>query len=441
MERGLRQRPVDGGASLAPDGSQSLQHVRRRAEKIQQQGASMAVLKSIVLGRLLPDQRDALQNIEIAFEAVRAVWSGVEVRAGGAAERWEGLARRPTSSEGNGGWLDAIQANWTGSSLMMRHALRMAVVGGVDVLLMRTVHLSHGTWLAMTSIIVLQPYGSGTLRKTLQRVVGTVAGAVVAAVLVATIPNQTGIIVVITVTSVLTLATFAVDYGWYTFFLTPTFVLMSLPQLRDWRYAEVRIGTTMIGALVAMAAMWLLWPEREGLELGRLLGQGAAADAAYARAMLQYWLLPAEQRAAADRELMAPARRRCGLAINDAEETLDRMLLEPTLARRSSSGKDMKSTSLTFVTYLRRLTRSVTTLEGIGLGDASAVKRVEAVAVRLEKVSAVLLSEQRVGTAIAIELPKATETPAGIAEQQIRRMERQTAVMERAAVEILQETA
>ena len=76
----------------------------------------------------------------------------------------------------------------------------------------------------------------------------------------------------ITVTSVLTLATFAVDYGWYTFFLTPTFVLMSLPQLRDWHYAGLRIGTTMMGALVAMAAMWLLWPEREGLELGRLLG-------------------------------------------------------------------------------------------------------------------------------------------------------------------------
>ena len=94
VERGLQQRPADGGASLAPEGSQSLQHVQRRADKLQQQSASMAELKAIVLGRLLPDERDALLNIEIAFEAVRSVWSGVEVRAGGAAERWEGLARR-----------------------------------------------------------------------------------------------------------------------------------------------------------------------------------------------------------------------------------------------------------------------------------------------------------------------------------------------------------
>jgi hypothetical protein len=35
----------------------------------------------------------------------------------------------------------------------------------------------------------------------------------------------------------------------------------------------------------------------------------------------------------------------------------------------------------------------------------------------------------------------ATAEPSGVAEQQIRRMERQAGVMEQAAVEILQETA
>ena len=40
--------------------------------------------------------------------------------------------------------VDAARANWTPRSLMMRHALRMLVVGAVDVLLMRMVHVSHG---------------------------------------------------------------------------------------------------------------------------------------------------------------------------------------------------------------------------------------------------------------------------------------------------------
>ena len=83
----------------------------------------------------------------------------------------------------------------------------------------------------MTSLIVLQPHGSGTLLKLAQRVGGTIGGGFLAALLAAEIHTEAGVIVVITVTSVLTLATYAVDYGWYSFFLTPTFVLMSLPHL------------------------------------------------------------------------------------------------------------------------------------------------------------------------------------------------------------------
>jgi uncharacterized membrane protein YccC len=247
------------------------------------------------------------------------------------------------------------------------------------------------------------------------------------------------VIAVITVTSVLTLATYAVDYGWYSFFLTPTFVLMSLPHLNDWHFAGVRILTTVVGAVVALTAMWLLWPEREQMQLGQLLGRGAAADAAYVRAMLRFWTVSAGDRAAADRELMAPARRRCGLSINDAEEALDRLMQEPSFGLRSSSGKDLKTTALTFVTYLRRLTRSVTTLGGLGMEDDSAVKRVEKVAMRLDAVSAVLLD----GGALVVAGDRSApaESEGGIAEELVRRMERQAGVMERAAAEILQETA
>jgi hypothetical protein len=128
------------------------------------------------------------------------------------------------------------------------------------------------------------------------------------------------------------------------------------------------------------------------------------------------------------------------LSINDAEEALDRLMQEPSFGlMRSSSGKDLKTTALTFVTYLRRLTRSVTTLGGLEVGDASAVKRVEVVAVRLEAVSTVLLD----GGALAVANDKSAsgESTGGIVEEMVRRRERQAGVMERAAAEILQETA
>jgi Fusaric acid resistance protein-like len=283
----------------------------------------------------------------------------------------------------------------------------------------------------MTSIIVLQPYGSGTLRKSVQRVGGTIAGGVLAALLAAAVHTEAGVVAVITVTSVLTLATYAVDYAWYCFFLTPTFVLMSLPHLRDWHFAEVRMGTTVLGALVSVLAMRVLWPEREQIELGRLLGRGAGAAASYVRAMMQFWSADAAERTVAEREVLAPARRRCGLTINDAEETLDRLMLEPRVGRASRWEE-----ALTFVTYLRRLTRVVTTLAVVGAGGSPAVERMEAVAGRLEGLSAALLE----GAALRQTDGDVNVAPLdaeSVAEQQMGRMERQVGVLERTTAELM----
>ena len=298
----------------------------------------------------------------------------------------------------------------------------------------------------MTSIIVLQPYGSGTKRKSAERVGGTIGGGIVAALLAASIHNQWGVIAVITVTSVLTLATYSVDYGWYCFFLTPTFVLMSLPHLRDWQFAGVRIGMTVLGAGVALVAMRLLWPVGEQVELGRLLGRGATAEAAYMRAMLRYWLQTGPSRKTAERTVLAPARRRCGLALNDAEETLDRMLLEPTLSRRRSAESRMagRAEALAFATYLRRLTRSITTLAAVGSADWVRAAKIEAMAERMDEVAAALIAGQAaagkgsVGRADERSGWDVVEGAKGsVAQEQMRRMERQVGVLERTALELL----
>jgi uncharacterized membrane protein YccC len=426
IAEGLRHKPVDGGASFAPEGSHSLEFVRRRGRPLVLERREIPA--GSLLAYLAAEERNALQNIEIAFESVRAVWSGVEFRS--AAERWTAVSRR-VDGDGESRWMDSLYANWTLRSVMMRHALRVGVVAGVDVVLIRALNVQHGFWLAMTSIIVLQPYGSGTMRKSAQRVGGTIGGGVLAALLAAAVNTEAGVIAVITVTSVLTLATYAVDYGWYCFFLTPTFVLMSLPHLRDWHFAEVRMGTTVLGALVSLLAMRVLWPEKEQIELGRLLGRGSTAAAAYVRAMMQFWSVDDTERATAEREVLAKARRQCGLTINDAEETLDRLMLEPRVGRASRWEE-----ALTFVTYLRRLTRVVTTLAIVGEGGFSESERMEAVAERLAGLSSALLGEVELRRAESDADVNALDVES-VAEQQMRRIERQVGVLERTTAELM----
>jgi hypothetical protein len=254
---------------------------------------------------------------------------------------------------------------------------------------------------------------------------------------------------------VLTLATYAVDYAWYCFFLTPTFVLLSLPHLRAWQYSGVRMLTTLLGAMVAVAAMQVLWPEREHLAMGRLLARAAKADEAYLRAMLRYWKriwpesrnlsLAAEDRLAAERELLAPARRACGLAANDVEESLDRLMLDSGIGRfaaRSSAGDTpmlIKGHALTFVTYLRRLTQSVTTLAGLGDNNVATIIKLEALACRLGFVSSALLDS---GLTIEPRRQIEEETaasgqPADVASHLMQRMERQVSILEHTAASLL----
>jgi hypothetical protein len=151
--------------------------------------------------------------------------------------------------------------------------------------------------------------------------------------------------------------------------------------------------------------------------------------------MVRYWQTSAAEWQAAERVVLAPARRRSGLAVNDAQETLDRLLLEPNLAwRRGEGAGSAWESGLTFVTYLQRFARAVTTLAVVGTASEPAVGRVRMIAGRLHELSRLMVANEPVKTSDEQE-PAAggAMLDSDIAEQQLRRMERQVGVMERAA--------
>ena len=428
----LRIRPRDGAASFAPRGSHRLDLLLRPAAELAAKHPAAGVEQYLVVG-----QREALQNIEIAFDALRAVWIGVDPRP----EDTLDLVPDSPTDPSTPGWLDSLRQNWTTRSLMMRHALRVCVVAAVDVLIIRAFHISHGYWLAMTSIIVLQPYGFGTVRRSYHRVIGTIGGGILAALLAVLLHNDPAMIAVVTACSVLTLATYAVHYGWYSFFLTPTFVLLSIPYLRDWRFAGVRVVTTFLGGIIAVLAMRLLWPENLSTELARLLSRCSCTASAYVRAVLEFWNTPPGRRRYAERSVLAPARRACGLSSQDAEEALDRVLLEPGF--RNSPSVQTES-ALTFATYHRRFVACLTTLASVGAADQRTVARLDSVNQRLDHLGAALARESNIepcggpGTLSApTHFGPVLVNPSGLAEQMLQRMERQVAVLERATTAIV----
>jgi uncharacterized membrane protein YccC len=442
VEPALRQRPMDRGASFSAEGSLSVD-MHRRALRFEASGNTLSTGTAISAqldAQLAAAERDCVLSLEVVYEAVRAIWTGAEPRATRAAALRSSFTAPAVDTPSSPQiWLEALQANFTTRSVMFRHALRLAAVTAVDVVILHLIHLNHGYWLPMTSIIVLQPYTGETWQRSGDRVGGTVAGAVLAAILAATIPSETGIMTVICIGCVFTLATYAVDYAWYCFFLTPTIVLLTLPHLRDWHFAAVRMGMTGLGALTAIAAMLLFWPEREAVQLPRLLARAADADAAYIRAMLTFWRCPsgdAQARTLAERNILAPARRACGLATTDAEESLDRALLEHAIPLRATPMHErLNHDALTFTTYLRRLTQSITTLAVVGAESPQLAATVSGLAARLDAVSTTLIAHQQTPV---VTLESASGAVAGVSlvDRQLARLERQVGVLERAAADI-----
>jgi hypothetical protein len=173
---------------------------------------------------------------------------------------------------------------------------------------------------------------------------------------------------------------------------------MSLPRVHDWQFTGLRVALTLLGVAISAMAMSLLWPETERLNLASLFGRCCAADAAYARAIVELLALRGSSQEVTARQKMAMCRRDCGLASNDAEECVERVLLEPeTLSRRGISigriahpGEQTKvrterwESELTFVTYVRRLTQSLLGIAKLARGEADIADSMKNLSSRLD---------------------------------------------------------
>jgi uncharacterized membrane protein YccC len=326
------------------------------------------------------------------------------------------------------GWnFDLLAANLNGKSLILRHAARVSLVCGLDVAIMLIAHVNHGYWLMMTSLIVLQPHVAGTLRRGMQRIGGTVAGGVVAAVLALQLHSQSAMAAVLFVFSLLSLAFLPVSYAIFAFFLTPTFVLAWMPYAGDWQLAILRIANTLAGALIAVAATLYLFPAYERERTPQFLHASLEANRRYLAELAGAWR--AGQRSS---RTLANARRATGLAHNDSEESLDRLLAESW-----SGAKNAGRFAAIFVTYLRRLAQSITTLTALEgelhwKSSAAVQERLRQLDIRLKWLIAQVMGEEG-----GPDWPGAVEAaPADTAqgERFLERLERQVDVLGRQLV-------
>jgi uncharacterized membrane protein YccC len=227
--------------------------------------------------------------------------------------------------------LETLRASLTLDSLAMRHALRVAIVTAIAVLVTRAFSLPHGYWVTITAIIILQPYAGATTIKALQRVIGTVAGALLTVALVALVRDPRGLLVVVFVLAAVCVAFLRVNYLIYSIFLTPTFVLLAEMSAGDWHLAQLRALNTVIGGALGLAGAWLLWPAPEHTRFPDLAATAIRVAAGHLRVVAALWTNTDEESSGA----LAAARREAALAVSNAEASFERLVAESARSRRA----------------------------------------------------------------------------------------------------------
>jgi uncharacterized membrane protein YccC len=251
------------------------------------------------------------------------------------------------------GALMAVRDAMSIRSPFFRHAIRVTCAATVAFAAGRWLSPHHVPWVTVTAIAVLEPYPGVTMTRAAERFIGTVFGGVVAVAVMSTLHSPLALAAVMFPLSGAAVVTRPRSYRLFVLFLTPVFVLVADSMHGQWGTAAERIGDVALGGAIALAAV-AVFPSWERTRLADTLARAARAASRYAK--LSFDVLE-HGRAPQTRDRIVAARREVGVTLGEAETSLERMLAEPRRVRRGSDD------AVFLITYVRRLTSALTTLD------------------------------------------------------------------------------
>ncbi|QUN32594.1 FUSC family protein (plasmid) [Cupriavidus sp. KK10] len=256
--------------------------------------------------------------------------------------------------------LDHVRSN----SEVARYALRLSVAAMIAVTVARVSKVDQGYWLALTTMFVVQPTVSQTLKVSGLRICGTILGAMLASVLALLVHNPILLALAIVPLAMGTLGARAMSYVSYILFLTPHFILVAYlgtPAGPPWALAFSRVGNSVAGAMVGVVVSLIAWPEWERHKLGAVAARAISAVMTYIN------MISIGDEFGPEKDLctVAAVRRDACLAIDELEGVVNAMRLEPL----SSSHRISHASVLT--AHLGGLVGVMSTLECVPdtLGD------------------------------------------------------------------------
>lgn len=185
-------------------------------------------------------------------------------------------------------WL-RLSRNITPESALFRHAVRMSLVLCAGYAFIQFTGLQHGYWILLTSLFVCQPNYNATRHRLALRVIGTLIGVAVGLPVLLLVPSVEGQLLLIVLTGVLFFSFRNIQYAHATMFIT-LLVLLCFNLLGEgFEVALPRIFDTLIGCLIAWAAVSFIWPDWKFRNLPIVLNRAIDANCRYLDAILEQY--------------------------------------------------------------------------------------------------------------------------------------------------------
>ncbi|WP_137819350.1 YccS family putative transporter [Pseudomonas sp. 2FG] len=224
-----------------------------------------------------------------------------------------------------------LRLQLTPTSLLFRHALRLALALSAGYGVLHLIHPSEGYWIILTTLFVCQPNYGATRRKLVQRISGTVIGLVLGWALFDLFPSALIQALFAVVAGVVFFANRATRYTLSTAAIT-LMIMFCFNQIGDgYGLIVPRLVDTLLGSLIAGLAVFLILPDWQGRRLNQVVANTLSCNSHYLRQIMQ-------QYASGKHDDLAYrlARRNAHNADAALSSTLANMLMEPGHFRKEA---------------------------------------------------------------------------------------------------------
>lgn len=157
--------------------------------------------------------------------------------------------------------LKKLTDNFCFSSPIFKHSLRLAIVVLVGFMIGKTFSMQNPYWILLTIIIIMRPSFGLTKSRSIHRVIGTLIGATIAAAVILITQNTTVYAVIAIISLPFAFSFVQLNFRNAAVFITLNVIFVfALFEPNILSVIQFRIIDTLIGASLAFASNYLLWP-------------------------------------------------------------------------------------------------------------------------------------------------------------------------------------